>query len=102
MVSCSQDGKLLFWDVDYPDPTGQPSVGVCVRILLKLPLFGWFWGKPKETNNKKVIKKKKKTRALASGFLDGRSELSEREAQLDFGARPRGSKHLARCLDLRG
>eukprot|EP00913_Durusdinium_trenchii_P022995 g21591.t1 len=22
VVSCAQDGKLLFWDVDYPDPTG--------------------------------------------------------------------------------
>ena len=27
MVSCAQDGKLLFWDVDYPDPTGGSHSG---------------------------------------------------------------------------
>jgi len=34
VVSCAQDGKLLFWDVDYPDPTGcieSPSE-VLVRL----------------------------------------------------------------------
>ena len=27
VVSCAQDGKLLFWDVDYPDPTGGSHSG---------------------------------------------------------------------------
>ncbi|CAJ1402866.1 unnamed protein product [Effrenium voratum] len=32
VVSCSQDGKLLFWDVDYPDPTG------CIDSPSEMPL----------------------------------------------------------------
>lgn len=34
VVSCAQDGKLLFWDVDYPDPTGciEGPPDVLVRL----------------------------------------------------------------------
>ncbi|CAE7508625.1 unnamed protein product [Symbiodinium necroappetens] len=32
VVSCAQDGKLLFWDVDYPDPTG------CIDSPTGMPL----------------------------------------------------------------
>jgi len=34
VVSCSTDGKILFWDVDYADPTGclEPPGGVPIRL----------------------------------------------------------------------
>ncbi|OLP80373.1 hypothetical protein AK812_SmicGene39213 [Symbiodinium microadriaticum] len=48
VVSCAQDGKLLFWDVDYPDPTGciDSPTGMPLRLKLGshwVPFIFPFW-----------------------------------------------------------